>query len=242
MLVAKNRGSDERLQRLDDGRFALRWYGSRVFEGESQGISAKSACPLEHGGGRGGNGDVRRLPRLSRALAVACLFALPPLLAGCGGGKRQDVDEPSGTWKVDVISASFPGKQRLAEQSQLRIKVKNFDSRAVPDLAVTVDGFAMRQQGRELSDPSRPIWVVDTGPPNSTTAYTNTWALGRVPSGQTRTFTWTVTAVRAGTYTLRFRVAAGLNGKAKARLPDGSVPTGSFIARVSEKPRPPKID
>ena len=35
----------------------------------------------------------------------------------------------------------------------------------------------------------------------------------------------------------------GLNGKAKARLAsDGSIPKGSFIARVTDKPRKPKID
>ena len=63
-----------------------------------------------------------------------------------------------------------------------------------------------------------------------------------MPAGQTRTFVWKVSAVRAGTYTVRFRVNAGLDGKAKARLPDGSVPTGSFIARVSEKTHPVELD
>ena len=33
--------------------------------------------------------------------------------AGCGGGERQDANEPSGTFKVDVVKASFTKKQRL---------------------------------------------------------------------------------------------------------------------------------
>jgi hypothetical protein len=170
------------------------------------------------------------------------LLALLPALAGCGGGARQDEGEPSGTWKVDVTSASFPGKQHLAQQSQLRITVENMDSRAIPNLAVTVDGFGMREESRQLADPGRSIWVIDSPPPNSTTAYTNTWAFGSVPARASKTLTWTVTAVRSGTYTVRWRVAAGLNGKAKAQLPDGSAPTGSFVTRVSEKPRPPRVD
>ena len=170
------------------------------------------------------------------------LLALVPVLAACGGGARQDEDEPSGTWKVDVPTASFPGKQRLAEQSQLRITVENLDSRAIPDLAVTVDGFGRREEGRQLADPERPVWAIDTPPLDSASAYTNTWTLGKVPPRQSRTMVWTVTAVRAGTYTVHWQVAAGLNGKAKAQLPDGSAPTGSFVARVSEKPRPPQID
>jgi hypothetical protein len=160
------------------------------------------------------------------------------VLAACGGGS----DDPSGTWKVDVISASFPGKQRLAEESKLNITVKNVDSRPVPNLAVTVDGFSIRKDNPSLEDPNRPIWVIEKGPANATTAYTNTWSVGQVPAGQSRTFTWNVSAVRAGTYTVRFRVEASLKGKTKARLPDGGIPKGSFIARVSNKTRPVKID
>jgi hypothetical protein len=140
---------------------------------------------------------------------------------------------------VEVISASFPGRQYLAETSKLRIEVRNLEQkRTVPNLAVTVDGFDMREENRDFAEPRRPIWVIEDPPTNSTTAFTNTWAVGPVPPGETRTLTWNVTAVRAGTYTLRFRVNAGLDGKAKARDRDGSRPSGSFIARVSDKTRP----
>jgi hypothetical protein len=169
--------------------------------------------------------------------------ALPFSIGACGGGERQDKNEASGTWKVQVISASFPGRQHLAQTTQLRIKVRNLEKRAIPNLAVTVDGFEQRAEDRGFSDPSRPIWVVEKPPINSTTAFTNTWAVGAVPGGQTRTLIWDVTAVRAGTYTLRWRVSAGLDGKAKARSSEGTTsPSGSFIARVSDKPRTVKLD
>jgi hypothetical protein len=189
--------------------------------------------------GEGGKAPGRHF--LATAIATALLAVVAAvMLTGCGAD-RQDENEESGTWKVDVLSASFPGRQRLAEESQLRIKVKNVDTRTVPNLAVTVDGFDARKEDVRLSDPRRPIWVIDSAPENTTTAYSNTWAIGPVPAGEVRSFVWDVAAVRAGTYTVRFRVGAGLDGKAKARLPDGSIPKGSFIARVSDKPRNVKV-
>jgi hypothetical protein len=177
--------------------------------------------------------------RLRTAAGTLVLVAL--LLGACGGGEKQDANEPSGTWKLDVLSASFPGKQHLGEQTTLQITVKNADDREVPNIAVTVDGFDQRHDDPTLADPKRPIWIVNTPPVNAASAFTNTWSLGALPPGHTRTFAWKVTAVRAGTYSVRYKVAAGLDGKAKAVLADGSPPKGSFIARVTRKPRPVKI-
>ena len=162
-------------------------------------------------------------------------------IAACGSEEKQDANEPKGNWNVRVLDASFPGRQRLADQVQLRITVKNEDNRAIPNLAVTVDGFSRREKDFDASDPNRPLWVIDQPPGNATTAHTNTWAVGAVPAGESRTLTWKVSAVRAGTYQLHWRVAAGLDGKAKA-VEDGQPPNGSFIARVSEKPHPVQID
>jgi hypothetical protein len=174
------------------------------------------------------------------AAAAGVLLAVS-LLAACGGKEKQDANEPEGDYNVRVIDASFPGRQRLADQVELRITVKNEDSKTVPNLAVTVDGFSRREESANISDPNRPIWVIEEGPVNATTAHTNTWAVGQVPTGQERTLVWKVAAVRAGTYELRWKVAAGLNGKAKA-LEDGQPPAGSFVARVSEQTHPVQID
>ncbi len=185
--------------------------------------------------------SIRRTATM-RALMLAILALALFAAAGCGGGEKQDADEDEGTWRVEVVDASFPGRQRLADESELRIKVRNADNRAIPNLSVTVDGFSMRKENLDQSDPQRPIWTVEEGPGNASTAYTDTWAVGTVPKGQTRTLVWKVSAVRAGTYTLRFRVGAGLDGKAKAVSTDGSAPSGSFIARVSEKPHPVQVN
>ena len=79
-------------------------------------------------------GGGRRLAStpLGLFLASAVLLALPAILSACGGGARQDENEPKGTWKVDIISASFPGRQYLAQTSQLRITVRNLERRAIP--------------------------------------------------------------------------------------------------------------
>jgi hypothetical protein len=168
--------------------------------------------------------------------------AVALLVAGCGGGERQDADEPSGTFPMEVVDARFDETQRLADQRRLQIRVRNTGSRAVPNAAVSVDGLTFRSEQPGLSDPERPVWIVDDGPAGGTTAYVNTWALGRLEPGATRTFTWKLTAIKPGTHTVRYRVSAGLDGKARAVAPAGDRLDGSFTVRVSDRPAPSRVD
>ena len=46
-----------------------------------------------------------------------------------------------------------------------------------------------------------------------------------------------MSALRAGTYNPRYRVNAGIDGKAKAESFDGGPATGSFTVRISREPR-----
>jgi hypothetical protein len=181
--------------------------------------------------------EERRTNRRSLVLLVFLLFALPVLGGACGGGEKQDENEPEGTYKVDVISASFPGRQHLAEESTLKIVVQNKDSRTIPNLGVTVDGFYQRKEDASLADPSRPIWIVNEPPFDSVSALTNTWTTGPLSAGAKRTLEWKVSALRAGTYSPRYRVNAGLDGKAQAESFDGGPATGSFTVRISREPR-----
>ena len=170
-------------------------------------------------------------------------------VAACGGA-RQDENEPKGNFRVDVVDASFPGKQKLAKSSELVIKVRNAGDKAVPNIALTVNGFDERLDNPNLADPNRPVFVVngvpkkiggfpeskDASPPGCDTAYVSTWACGKLGVGKTKTFKWSVTAVRAGSYHIRFSVAAGLTGKAKAVDAGGNRPTGSFTGTISDTP------
>lgn len=175
----------------------------------------------------------------SRALMTRRLIPLAlaaSLVAGCGGGgERQDADEPEGTYKVQVVAAKFPDRQSLATRSTMEIAVKNVDTRTIPNVSITVKSFDQRRDDTSLADPRRPQFVVNTGPRGGDTAYVGTSALGPLKPGETKTFKWNVTAVVAGKYSLKYSVAAGLDGKAKAVLAGGGPPTGSFTGTISGK-------
>jgi hypothetical protein len=181
---------------------------------------------------------------------ILCAAAALAVISGCGG-ERQDADEPSGTFKVDVSDASFPAKQHIAEQSTMRIRVRNPDSQTVPNVAVTVEtkganpgdapvSFAQSKGDSRLADPERAVWVLDAGPKGGDSAYTNTWTLGPLKSGETKTFEWKLTAVEAGDYSISYRVSPGLDNKAK--LADGSKASGQFAVNVSDKPVPARVN
>jgi hypothetical protein len=181
----------------------------------------------------------------ARKIALVCLIAI----AGCGGGERQDEDEPEGEFAVEVVSASFPERQKLAQSSDLVITVRNAGNEAVPNIAVTVRGLSYRATEPGLADPERPRFAVngvpreiggfpeskDASPLGCDTAYVNTWACGRLRPGAEKTFVWKVTAVKAGPYEIDWRVAAGLDGKARAvSAGGGEAPSGSFSGTVSD--------
>lgn len=157
------------------------------------------------------------------------------LIVGCGGGERQDADEPEGSFRVDVVQAKFPSATKLAERSALVIAVKNVDTKTIPNLAVTVDSFDQRRDDPNLADPRRPQFIVNRSPKGGDTAYVGTSALGPLRPGETKTFEWNVTAVKAGAYRVSYVVAAGLDGKAKAVLASGGAPKGVFTGEVSAK-------
>jgi hypothetical protein len=188
-------------------------------------------------------------------------------VAACGGGgERQDADEPEGQFPVEVSTAQFPNRQTLAETSDLRLAVQNTGTEEIPELAVTIfvdDGsgavssgaggqgsFDIRSDQPGLANPSRPVWILEDKYPRivgepaplgsspGTTAQTNTFAFGPLAAGETREMLWRVTAVKGGTYTLNYEIAAGLQGKAEAVTADGSVPEGKFVVTIST--RPPK--
>lgn len=186
-----------------------------------------------------------------RSWPTAAALATVLLASGCGGSPRQDADEPKGTYKLEVADATFPASQSIAQRATMSIAVRNADSKAAPNVAVTVEtdpgkpgegtaAFGQRVDDARLSDPERPIWVVDAGPTGGDSAATNTWALGRLNAGQTKEFRWKVTAVQPGSYTIKYRISPGLDGR--ARLASGSRTDGSFRVRIEDKPVPARVD
>jgi hypothetical protein len=183
------------------------------------------------------------LPAMGTGLRLGMVGALVALVvAGCGGGDRQDKNEPSGTFNVQVVRDSFPLTQHIARQSRLRILVRNSGQKTIPNLAVTVKGFNETDPQKGLADSTRPVWIVDRGPKGGDTAYVGTWALGSLAPGASRAFEWRVTPIKPGLFDVRYEVAAGLNGKAKAETSGGDKPTGTFTVKVSGKPADARVD
>ena len=201
--------------------------------------------------------------RRTRSCAVLAGIAAAFLLSSCGGQAEQNAGEPSGIFPVQVTTATFPASQRLAEHTRLVIAVRNAGQKAIPDIAVTITdprrGTSVQAFGRYITMPglashSRPVWIVDRppgpgpcfgpsgyscrqgGPGGAVTAYANTWALGTLQPGHSTTFVWGVTAVVPGIHLVHYRIAAGLNGNAKARLSGGAIPQGTFTVSISSKP------
>ena len=181
-----------------------------------------------------------------RSVAALCLLAV----AGCGGGERQDENEPEGDFPIEVVAAEFPEDQKLAKRSALVVTVRNAGEETIPNIAMTVDGFDEDKDDPELADPSRPVFAIngvqveiagfpeakDAAPRGCDTAYVNTWACGPLEPGAQRTFRWAVTAVRAGDFEVSWRVAAGLDGKAKAVAAGGGpAPRGQFSGSISDE-------
>ncbi|HEY4809870.1 MAG TPA: hypothetical protein VIH71_02315 [Solirubrobacteraceae bacterium] len=185
------------------------------------------------------------------AAVLAVASAL--LAAGCGGGARMDAAEPAGTYAVKVLHASFPTSQAIAHPTSFALEVENTGAHTVPNIAVTVDSFNYASNYAELAADKRPVWAIERGPgataspPVSTqevsspgggqTAYVNTWALGALAPGKTRTFVWHVVPVKAGAHTVHYSVAAGLAGKAKARLSSGAPAEGQFAVNIAPAPK-----
>lgn len=230
---------------------------------------------------------VRARRRAGIGLAVALMSAG---VASCGGGQRQDATEPEGDFPVQVVSADFPSKQQLAQNTNLTLSIANTGDKTIPDLAITIfttsnastsesgssttgttgttgtgtapagasgslpeaqGSFSVRSEQEGLSIPFRPVWILEQGFPKlagqtasagAEAAQTDTFSFGPLTSNQTREMVWNVTPVQPGTYTVHYRVAAGLQGKAKAVTADGSVPEGEFVVRISSAPPQTRVN
>lgn len=173
-----------------------------------------------------------------RGALAALLAAALAGVSGCGGsGERQDANEPSGDYPVEITQVKFPPRQGYGETSRLVISVKNTGEEKIPNIAMTVNGFYYRTEQPDVADPARPVWILNLPPANGQTAMVNTWALGSLDPGRVATFVWNLTAVKSGNHRLDYRAAAGLNGKARAVTDTGGVPAGTIAVRVTPKPR-----
>jgi hypothetical protein len=243
-------------------------------------VGAMLPAPLEESAS-----TARPLKARNRRIGIGMLAALLAAGVASCGGTRQDANEPSGNFPVSIVSADFPSKQTLAQNTNLTLAVSNSGNDTIPNLAITIftasnanpnadetktteatgtgtastaedlptvqGSFSVRSEQQGLAIPFRPVWILEEGFPKlegqtasagAEAAQTDTYAFGPLAPHQTRHMVWNVTPVQGGTYTVHYRVAAGLEGKAKAVTADGSVPEGEFVVRISTAPPQTRVN
>lgn len=236
-------------------------------------------APLEE------SASTARSLKARRRIGIGVLGVLLAAGVASCGGSRQDANEPEGDFPVSIVSADFPSKQKLAENTNLTLAVDNPGDQTIPNLAITIfttsnantgesttttsgttstgtastpeelptaqGSFSVRSEQEGLAIPFRPVWILEEGFPRyegapasagAEAAQTDTYAFGELQPNQTKRIVWSVTPVQGGTYTVHYRVAAGLEGKAKAVTADGSVPEGEFVVRISTAAPQTRVD
>jgi hypothetical protein len=104
-----------------------------------------------------------------------------------------------------------------------------------------------------LANRNRAVWILENQYPKvlppgvenpgeapsagAAAAQTDTFQFGPMRAGDSKDIVWRVTPVRAGTYTVHYEVAAGLEGKAKAVTAEGGPVKGQFVATINRKPQ-----
>ena len=125
-----------------------------------------------------------------RGFGVAAA-AVSATVAGCGS--RQDVQEPSANFPVQIVTASFPSSQQVTQKTAMVLTIRNAGTREIPNLAVTIcnvtcASHAPPGEGTSahafmewltagpsqsnpnnagqppMADPSKPVWIIDRPP------------------------------------------------------------------------------
>ncbi|HEX5712432.1 MAG TPA: hypothetical protein VFX85_03875 [Solirubrobacterales bacterium] len=183
-------------------------------------------------------------------------MAVAALLAACGGDESSDANEQQGTYEVKVTGASFPTEQQLGQTSLLKLGVRNSGEKTVPTLTVTISiagkqgensslPFAIDDPTEGVSQGDRPVWVLaatyprfagSQDPGGASTSNNKTFAFGPLKPGKTANVVWKLSAVKAGDYTVLYRVGAGLGEGIKTKTTGGVAPGGSFKTEISNLP------
>ena len=121
--------------------------------------------------------------------------------------------------------------------------------------------FSVLSDQPGLAIPSRPVWILEQGfprlagtepgpgPPGeiaqasgAIAVQTNTFAFGSLEPDESIDMVWRVTPVQDGTYTVHYRVAAGLQGNAVAVTDDGGEVEGEFIVQITDAPPQSRVN
>lgn len=180
-----------------------------------------------------------RKPVYLLALALVALLAIP--LAGCGSGQSQSAKAPSGTWSVLVEEWKFPKRQYLGTPTDFILKVRNTDTRDIPQLIVTIDGLRTEVTQVGAASEVRPIWLVQDVDYANVTPYNSPLAgsynLGTLAAGAIKTYTVNLTPLRRGDHEVSYKLAGDLFGDAKIVDADDAPAEDSRTVAVDPTPQ-----
>src|SRR4249919_1443327 len=162
--------------------------------------------------------------RAATAVALAALLAL--LVTACGGEESSDANEAAGKYPVEVTGVDFPARQFLGQTSLLRMGFRNTGRKTIPALTVTISvagregeasnlPFGIRDPQPGLAQPDRPVWVLaarypkfagSPEPGGAESSNPKTYVFGELKPGATANAVWKLSAVKTGSWTLRFAV------------------------------------
>jgi len=203
----------------------------------------------------GGNRRYGQRSRIGAVAAGALIAALSLFLVACGDEESSSgANETAGAYRVKVVTAEFPAKQRLGETTLLRLGVRNTGKEALQSLTVTISvggeegrasalPFGYRDPSPEIAQPDRPVWALAAGYPKlngsseragAETSSPKTFAFGPLEPGATIEAVWKLSAVRTGDYEIHYGIGGGLGGAAKAEASPGTQAGGSFTTTITE--------
>lgn len=179
-------------------------------------------------------------------------MAVAVLLGACGESS-SDSNQPSGKYRLQVTEASLPTLQRLGQVSLMRLGIRNSGAKTIPALTVTVtvagkEGrdsslpFGVHDPQAGLAQADRPVWVLEetyprlagsSEPGGAATSNRKTFDFGPLKPGATTKAVWKLSAVKAGKFTLLYRIDAGLSGTATAVTSGGVAPGGTFVTEIT---------
>jgi hypothetical protein len=114
--------------------------------------------------------------------------------------------------------------------------------------------FNIRSEQPGLANPNRPVWILENKYPRLASegapaglsggfrAQTNTFGFGPLEPGEEKEAIWRLTPVQAGSYTLSYIVAAGLDGNAKAVTDSGEPVEDEIDVDISDVPPKARVN